>query len=291
LGAQGLRQGPAHAKAEVRQQSVYDLASALFSYTVKDHAYLVMLTSYFDESGRDPAKSRLMIVAGYVANVPRWLNFQQRWSQLTCRENVRALHRTDMESYWAVTAFKHWSREHQIEVIKQCGEVIWENIQHGFVGAVVYEDYERQTDTDKELLGSPYCLAAKGCFDLIVEWASSDLSREPIKVIFDQGMKNEAGRGGRGEVAEALTHYRPNIEDGGVGDKEKLNPLQAADFLAYEVWKNLHNAYDHVYHDGRYRAPRKSSYEISLGPRRASHYRFDSEGIAEYLKRARYRGF
>jgi len=130
------------------------------------------------------------------------------------------------------------------------------------------------------VIGSVYALCAKRGLDELLAWSQNDIVRAPIKVVFDRGSP-------RGEVTEAIERFYPGIEDGGTGDRRSLNPLQAADFMAYEGWKLL----DRGHNDMTEKEVRIALRQMRLGSERMRFSVFDDSTLPHYVETARRRGF
>lgn len=193
------------------------------------------LTAYFDASGTHRQDGSLaMCVAGYVSTPRRWKKFEREWEELLREEGISAFHRTDLESLRK--EFKGWTVERRDRVVKRAHKIIKRWALMGVAVGFPFDLYERIIHTPelRKRFSKPYALCTMRCIIPLSEWATEQGYRDPINYVFDRGDE------GRGQVLNAFRlsdHDRYLLGTCQFEDKKKFVPLQAADVLAYEVYK------------------------------------------------------
>jgi len=214
-----------------------------------------MFTVYLDESyGTVDAYS----VAGYVATVEQWAEFEREWTELLLQEQVQYLHKADLES--CEGEFKKWktlSKEEQatnkLRVNEKACRIIKRRVNAGFGSSVVKSDWQR---VDKGQWGrwlgeSFYAAGVFNCMRHVGNWADKYERFEPIEYVFEKGAE------GAHEVAKMLTFCEQNESRKAfyrlrgwsfAGKRDQVIKgvsypgviqLQAADFLAYETYRDM----------------------------------------------------
>lgn len=207
---------------------------------------------YYDASGahdnpdgqgnRSPAVS----VAGYLATPNQWQQFDKRWRGVLDEAGAPYFHATEFVA--RVGPYKGWPEEKRHKFSKDLVEVISGNVLYGVGMALLRADYEKVVaaiPAARKLFGSPYTFCSWRCFETGVDWARGAKYQESIKYIFESGDEFCS------EVLRAHTkacekdQVREFYKFGGAGsltfeDGVKVTPLQAADFLAYELYKEMH---------------------------------------------------
>jgi len=199
-----------------------------------------MLVGYFDESGTG-TKSPAISVAGYVARDTEWDRFQLSWDRCLKKFGISShFHMTDWEA--RQEQFKGLTEEKRLELFQALVGILRRTFRFGVAASTIIEHYdENRPMLDPPL--SPYSFCVLQCLQWIGEWAEKIGHAEHIGYVF------ENGAGFNGEVYslreriisnESLRH-RYRLGSLVFEDKKILNPLQAADILAFEAWKEMCN--------------------------------------------------
>ncbi len=125
-----------------------------------------------------------------------------------------------------------------------------------------------------------YTFCVRDCLRHITNWADKYSGNKPIRYIFESGAEGES------EVNAIFQAIKKNEKDktllryGGFSfeDKRPALPLQAADFCAYEMWKQMQNQIV----DGKQRDVRKSFRDL-LKVTHSSNY-FDKENLMQLVE-------
>ncbi len=211
---------------------------------------MAKLIAYFDESGTDQG-SPVVVVAGIVASAKQWSKFDQKWRKLVKAAGVSAFHMTDFESSYG--EFKGWSSDRKKEFIISLIEVIRAHARIFFLQGVKKEDFEAVLPEFPEIEKSPYnfcCELSAIAFDF---WAGKSPSRKEYTLVFERGNKFTT------EII-AMFKKMKGADSITLMDGKTCTPLQAADLLTYEMYKQFRN-----YVEQGLRPPRKSRIALLRG--------------------------
>jgi hypothetical protein len=201
-----------------------------------------MFIVYCDDSGTSPDQ-RTAVAAGYLASAGQWDKFNPRWNSLLASYGVSRLHRVDLEA--RKKEFKDWDPDRQREFLRKAHAVVRDNTYIALGSGVIKTDYEEvMPQWVKDLFGGVYGWCVNECLVHVAKWC------EKLRKPYD-GQINwvfERGTAGSGQVVKMLENLS---EDPAWGPRLRLGawsfegkdtlPLQAADMVAYEVFKQIEN--------------------------------------------------
>ena len=152
------------------------------------------------------------------------------------------------------------------------------NITHGFSAAVILKDYEEfVSEHPEKQFSSPYGFLIPATMQLVKLWIKTNSIPKQVSYVF------ESGAGYDSEVYGILNEtnkigwdfYRmKSVNSCTFGDKKDNYPLQSADIIAYETYKQILNS---VVEDVR-RDLRKSAESILRAIPHTTHY-FNKESL------------
>jgi hypothetical protein len=203
-----------------------------------------MMASYWDES--EVTEFGFMIVAGWLATVGQWQEFEYGWKLLLAKYDVPYLH---MKEYTqSVGPFKKWKAKDgtRKNFMRDVSGIINDTVQHGFCCFVhngLFDEIGRRYQF-REKFNSSYALAGRACASMANEWQNeAPLNRRDMKYVFEDGGPDKGGLLSAMDLAPSLPapifepgkDWKPSTKwpDGRTG----LVQLQAADYLAYEIGK------------------------------------------------------
>ena len=226
-----------------------------------DRRTVIFLQFYLDESGVHDG-SPYVVVSGFMSSQAQWLEFEGKWRKLLDRWGLDFFHMSDFEGYYG--PYSEWTAEQHRDRLNQLLDTIAAHV-HGYVGfGLSKADYERSLSPQFREKLTPYHVLALNCFhfwDNLIDMMHSrykqleaddptylegyeTLREFPAAVIYE-----EIGKGAgalrdtyqrlvasptiRGELHVAALSYQP---------KKEFGALQAADILAYELWKDIPRA-------------------------------------------------
>jgi hypothetical protein len=206
---------------------------------------------YFDESyGEEDA----YCVGGYMATVEQWTELVREFKELGEQEGFAVLHKCDLEHNAEGSEFE-WpglTREEKaakkLRINKRACGIIKRRVNAGFTAAVKKSVWESTIAPGKwsGVLGkSFYAAGVFGCLNLVKIWADKYSRNDPIRYVFEEGAV------GRDEAEKMLRRLKKSDPDRAAyrlngfsfesKDHPDFVPLQAADFLAYEGYRQLDN--------------------------------------------------
>lgn len=243
----------------------------------------IILTFYCDDSGTSPDQ-RTAVAAGYLASVEQWQRFIPRWNSLLAEYGVSQLHRVDLES--RKKQFRDWDLERQKEFLIKAHAIIRDHTYIAVGSGVIKADYEEIMPAwAKDLFGGVYGWCVNECLVRVAEWCEK--LRNPYSENIDWVF--ERGTVGSGQVMTMLANFS---KDPTWGPRLRLGtwsflgkdtvPLQAADMIAYEVFKQIENQ---IIDKGQ-RPERRSILDL-VRPNDESYLRYwDKARLLSWLRRA-----
>jgi hypothetical protein len=199
-----------------------------------------MITGYFDDSGTG-ANDSVVAVAGYVGSVSQWQKFDQEWGKLLAQYSVSKMHRAELESGYG--EFVGWTREKKNSFIAKAQEIIRKRTYLPIGMSVIKEEFEEVFPNSlKKVYGGAYGFCVILCLTRAKHWFDKVNHREPIDWVF------EAGTAGSGQIAHLMNAMYSDSEmrqdlriNGWSFGGKNIQPLQAADIIAYEAFKHVTN--------------------------------------------------
>ena len=202
--------------------------------------WMSIFTIYCDDSGTDK-HSRVASVAGYLGKVSQWEKFQKEWRKALREFGVRQMHRAELESFKG--EFKQWNGTLRTKFLQRVQPIIREHMTVPIGSAVIKDDFHNVIPRHiQEQFGGVYGWCAHDCLVAVSHWYGNRGYRNRIQWVF------EAGTIGHGQVDAMFRELNGNqktrdkfyIKGWSFQDKSVV-PLQAADVLAYEVFKQVTN--------------------------------------------------
>jgi hypothetical protein len=204
---------------------------------------------YFDASGTHDSLDRrgkpspAVSVAGYLATPLQWQRFDKKWREILNDAGVPYFHATEFVA--RISPFDGWSEEKRLGFIRALIDTISGNVTYGIGMAVSRAEYGSILVSEpmvRRVFGSPYTFCCHMCFCTGHDWALERKYTDSIKYVFESGDAS-------GEILQAHTNARRNdqvrerfcFEIGGLTfeDGVRVTPLQAADFLTYELYREM----------------------------------------------------
>lgn len=198
----------------------------------------MMLTGYMDETGHSrDERQRFVGVAGLVAPAESWEAFDRKWKETLGVFKIPYFHMKDFANRRRY--FEGWSELKRQKLLGKLLRII--ATTHPFpVGAIVsLDDYRSFSAEDRELMGDPYHFCLMGCVYLPA-WRTENASTAVrVAIVFGEQseFKNMAGLlldDFKQNNAAAKRFDPPAFED-----MKTVVPLQAADIVAYELYKEF----------------------------------------------------
>ena len=196
-----------------------------------------MLTVYFDESGTDAA-SDIVVMAGWIATDIQWLKFTPQWTNIlkAARLDPPIFHATDYEAMRTLPPAK------KIQLRQRLITTIEKRVRSYAAVAVMKRPYEAAAAEGLHPDVSIEAYAVLEVVKKVRDWVAQHAASHEVAYFFE----NRAEK--RGEVETMMAHIestprlREQFRYAQWGWVPKSHPpAQAADMLAYEIWKECVN--------------------------------------------------
>jgi hypothetical protein len=200
-----------------------------------------MFTAYFDESGTHKDSS-VVVVAGYLSTDEQWTKFSSEWLAILDRYKIDCFHMTDFEN--RRKQFKILSEADRQRLLDRLIAFIKIRQRIGIGVTFGMADYNEIVQEFSDLpIKKPYAFCAIQCMVLIKNWLVKHKLKNNINYIYEEGAQHA------GQILSAYEGWMKQAEFGAAlrlgslafGSKRDRLPLQAADILAYETWKEVSN--------------------------------------------------
>lgn len=216
---------------------------------------IAMLTFYADDAGKK-ADHDYTVVAGYIGLVAQWERFCSDWRLLLASVGLPEFHASDFFTGYGI--FSGWEKrdrsQARAKLLSALAEIISDYSLHSFTCVVhtpgwlkVNEDYMLE-----EMGFSPFPIGGRTVAQCARQWCR-DSGHDPDRVeyIFDQGSD---------DWGQLKNRLKNDFDIEAIDrDRRKIRPLQAADWIAYEEFREAPQS------DSRIRARRfRESYRALL---------------------------
>ncbi|MBN4064589.1 DUF3800 domain-containing protein [Dehalococcoides mccartyi] len=195
-------------------------------------------TAYFDESGTQDG-AEVIAVGGFVAESSRWRLFTEEWQATIHSYDLDYFHMTDFESYQG--PYASWTTDELKNCINQLLDIIHRHVIQSVGIIIPLRSFDQiMSERAKSICGDAYGLAAIQCWANLASTARDPRIDSAFEVVMEDGAK---GKGSLLEVVRAASGDSEWFENNRISslsfeDKREFPPLQAADILAYELYKH-----------------------------------------------------
>jgi len=186
------------------------------------------LSLYCDASGNE--REALTVVGSVLADVQDWANFSSQWNTVLAKYGVTEFHAVDFAS--STKQFKKdWRDQEKRNAFSwDLLSVLSVNIRRWFGIAILQSEYEK-ADQIYEVHENfqPFAIAGETCIQSAQKWIEGQhLDYLPFKYFFETGDSHW------GQMSDRV---KERFGEPPIPASKKDPPVQAADFVAYEVRK------------------------------------------------------
>jgi hypothetical protein len=231
------------AHSERKTSPIRELASILFSREANmTNTQMIFLRAYFDETGSgSDFDCKFCGMTGCLSIPTMWDEFDPKWKAILDSEGLEYFHMTDFAA--SEGQFKEGWKDNEPRrrsLLSRLWDVLEEAMPF-FIGVVIPMEHYRDKmhELHQALIRDAYYVAYKHCLDHIAGLLSWDHASDVAEVatVFD----NKKGFKGLANDIHDIV-----VEKNGLGsvmsppafrDMRKYRPLQAADMVAYELFK------------------------------------------------------
>jgi hypothetical protein len=191
-----------------------------------------MLIFAFDASGDDARPYQT--AAGFVSSAADWEKFVIAWSRRLTQDDIEFFHAADLDNYWG--PFRHWQDRPDRKRLREnlCADlmsILQSHVYQKFGSTVINDAFQKMDPKLREEFAlCAYSLAGRTCEKQIREYVATHYTTHT-----EFAVHFEAGDKGKGKLQKRIA------QDSGLQlnftAKKDYIPLQAADWLAYELNK------------------------------------------------------
>jgi hypothetical protein len=192
-------------------------------------------TFYADDAGKRD-EDAYVLAGGFLGTVAQWERFCSDWRLKLATVGLPYFHA--VEFFNGTGIFAGWNRPERKKdreaLLQVLAQIIADFSLHSFTAAVHVPGWVKANEEYMldEMGFSPFPLAARIAVQRARQWAEANgHNPEQIECIFDQGCDDWGKLQRRLKVDFGI--------DAVPRDKKKIRPLQAADWLAYEEFKEI----------------------------------------------------
>ncbi len=208
------------------------------------HHLMVILKAYLDNSGEeDDPQHKVCSLAGYVTTIKKWCKFEKLWKQILKQYKVPYLHmkeyahyKSPFDIFWDEKLMKE--KPERKLFLQALVNIMDETNLRGILSVIRLDDF-RKFNEEKGLGIDAYAFNLYVCMFMIAAWWQN----KPVEIIIDR--INKPGRmiDRAREYAETdvwftkpTDYIQVSVLAKGFTSREVV-PIQAADFLAWEIRK------------------------------------------------------
>lgn len=236
-----------------------------------------MLWGFMDETGHSrDERQRFNGMAGLVAPLEHWAEFERKWKKTLKEFKIPHFHMKDFESS-ALTEFsrtsknpfKGWSQIKKAKLFQKLLKHMETAYVYPLGSSLAMEDFRRLTPEQRALFDDPYYMGFVSVLAFVggfLDKAGAASSVRAAIVFSDQvEFKNRALEFFERAISDE-EFIKRRIDPPSFRDMRDLVPLQAADIVAYEVYKE-HERQRYRPHD----SPREGYQALQRMARRLGH--------------------
>ena len=210
-----------------------------FSFRIHppDQWLMAVLKAYIDDSGDQWPGHTALSMAGYIATIEEWDRFEQAWIRVLTEFEAPYLHMKEFKERYG--AFKTWppSKEKDADFLAKLTVVIGNAGLRAFGSVVVLDDIKRlRHERTINIQAKPIAI-----YTSLIELRAL-YPRDELEVVLDR--TNDAAASVADAEKYAASHPVPIefptftiLSKSGPCRSKSMPPLQAADFLAWEIRK------------------------------------------------------
>ena len=199
---------------------------------------IVMITMYADDAGK-VHEDDYLVMSAYIGLTAQWDRFCPDWRLRLAQAGLPEFHANKF--FNGAGIFAGWNKkERKLEresLLQDLAQTINAYTLHSFSFIVHVPSWNRVNEEYllAETLFTPYVLCGHVIVQRIKEWcAHSGYDEKSVKYIFDQGSDDWGKLVKRLRIDHDITPLP--------GDRRELRPLQAADWFAYEEFREAPQA-------------------------------------------------
>ena len=200
---------------------------------------MLVLEGYFDESGTH-SSSKAIAVAGYLSTAEQWKLFTEEWKAALEEFQLEQFHMTDFAN--RAKDYSSWTDCERNARFARLAAIIRRHTLASISSGFLRQSFDAIFDRDaKRFVGGPYGAAVGMCFLDVAERLKPLYPSARVAYVFESGAKGagDIASAFRMNYADAETREQFKLESFRFDEKRQCVPLQAADILAYELYRQI----------------------------------------------------
>ncbi len=205
--------------------------------------------AYFDESGTH-AGSEAAVVAGFVSNATQWESFSHEWQEVLAGANVEYFRMSEFEN--SRGQFDDWEKDEKETLLNKLLPIIDAHTFWSIGCIVLRQSFDSLLSEDvKRICGDAYGVATLACLRNLGQiWQKHDAW---VDCTMEAGAKGRAALQLLVEEDSKFPGWQNEHRILSLSFQEKrVPPLQAADILAYELYKQSQRQFGSEKRPARY---------------------------------------
>jgi hypothetical protein len=197
---------------------------------------MLMLTGYMDETGNTKdERQRFAGMAGLVAPLENWEKFEARWKRILGEFKIPYFHMKDFANFKGF--HKGWHEQKRRKLFGKLMTCIAMAYPIPVGSICSSEDFRSLSAEHKKLLIDPYFLSFVHCVTVPSLWVENAPPGVKLAMVFgEHGEFQSRARRYYEEMRDTFV-VGPRLHPPEFRDMRDLVPLQAADIVAYELYK------------------------------------------------------
>ena len=198
----------------------------------------VRYTAYLDESGTH-ASSEIVAVGGFVANASNWDGLSVDWQATLDDYGLDYFHMVDFESRQG--PYTSWTRACREDCLNRLLDTIFKYVNQSVAFIIPKRSFDLILSAEAKVwCGNAYGLAALGCWRKLADTAKDPRLDGVLAITMEGGARGRHMIGNIYAAGSKDADWREAnpIRSLAFHDKREFLPLQAADILAYELYKH-----------------------------------------------------
>jgi hypothetical protein len=195
------------------------------------------LPGYFDESGVHDG-SPVVVVAGWLATPDMWIAFERKWKDALTDFHIESFHTADCEA--GVDVYKDWPGDVRQSRLRQLMGIITDHTIASFGASIPKKLFGDLVSPEvSAAIGGPYGLASWKILLDAGSFVTRTTTRPWIRYVFEQGAVGRHQFQRVYDENEGDAESRERLRLGALSFERKTEfvPLQAADVLAYQLYR------------------------------------------------------
>ena len=194
-----------------------------------------MFVGYFDDSGTHTA-SALAVVGGFIARPSEWLGFNHRWKEVLDKYGIEVHHQNKWSNGARPFNWNEWPDERRHAYINELIDVIVDREVITIGAAIPISRFDGWFPNHREFM-SPFAYAAECLYANAARVIKQRVPDARIAYIFENGPHVGVQRLFNEHLKKPAVREKFGLISFTAADKHDYVQLQAADLIAYEIYK------------------------------------------------------